>query len=124
MSVIITFLPVFTFPEFPLDSRNRFLRWTSSRENAITNVHGGSDSIRYVKRKSGFFDGAIQGKIEHLLSSTAVTLSKVRMFPPIKHPYGNEHYSKRDRIRLFDRVFEKLDLTAVVKLNDSKLVLV
>lgn len=55
LSVIITFLPVFAFPEFPLDSRNRFHRWTSSRENAITSVHGGSDSIRYVKRKSGFF---------------------------------------------------------------------
>lgn len=71
-SVIITVFTTIiyfslTVPFF--NSRNRFLRrWTSSRDNAITS--GGSDSIRYVKRKSGFFGGTIRGKIDTAAAST------------------------------------------------------
>lgn len=70
-SVIITvFTTIIYFSTVPFfNSRNRFLRrWTSSRDNAITS--GGSDSIRYVKRKSGFFGGTIRGKIDTAAAST------------------------------------------------------
>lgn len=122
---IITFLPLFTFPEFPLDSRNRFHRWTS-RENAITKRSRriGLDSLR--KAEKWILCRWIRGKIEHrYFDSFWVSLKrgyeKGATYSGEKRRWSSRvpwFFRMENRYRL---VSVELDLTGIVKLTRFKL---